>query len=58
MSRAIFEAYAAEEKTLEIFPGAPHGVSMLYDPERYKTIIRDFNNRYVPNQDQLPGNIL
>jgi len=57
MSRAIYESYAAE-KTLEIFPGAPHGVSMLYDPERYKTIIRDFNNRYVPNQDQLPGNIL
>ncbi|MBP3705450.1 MAG: alpha/beta hydrolase [Clostridia bacterium] len=57
MSRKLFDA-CASDKQLETFPGAPHGFSLMTDPDRYRAIIGDFNRRVVPNQDDLPGNVL
>ena len=57
MSRRLFEACTCE-KQLETFPGAAHGFSLMVDLERYRKFIGEFNRKYVPNQDKLPGNIL
>ena len=57
MSQKLYEAYAAD-KRLETFPGAPHGFSLLTDPDRYRKMIGEFNRHCVPNQENLKGNIL
>ena len=41
MSEEIKKA-AGEKCTLEIFPGAPHGVSFLFDEERYRKVVNTF----------------
>lgn len=46
MGRKLFDA-CASEKRLELFPDAPHGFSFMVDPDRYRQIIREFNEKYV-----------
>ena len=57
MSHELFAAYGSE-KQLETFPGAPHGFSLMVDPDRYRAMIGDFNRKITPNQNDLEGNIL
>ena len=47
MSGVIFDACRAEKQRVT-FPNAPHGVSMLTDPERYYAVIRSFYQKCLP----------
>ena len=46
MSRKIREANP-EMVTIELFPGAGHGLSCMVDPERYETLVKEFIKRCV-----------
>ena len=46
MSRKIREANP-EMVSIELFPGAGHGLSYMVDRERYETLVKEFIKRCV-----------